>query len=133
MSGTHIALPRQITLFLVIGAAQLALDTAVFIGLTAAGVPVVWGNLAGRVAGACLGFWLNGRYTFADPQGTSRMQRRNMLRFVVAWVLMTAFTGLLLDWVADTFSLQGSWLAKPLVEIATAGISFVVWRQWVYR
>lgn len=133
MTGPHIALPRQITLFLVVGAAQLALDTAVYIGLTAAGIPVVWGNFAGRVAGACLGFWLNGRYTFADPQGTSRIQRRNMVRFVIAWVLMTAFTGLLLHWVAETFSLQGSWLAKPLVELATAGISFVVWRQWVYR
>lgn len=129
MTGSPIALPRQITLFLLIGGVQLALDTAVYIGLTAAGIPVAWGNLAGRVAGACLGFWLNGRYTF----GKARLEGRHLRRFVIAWVLMTIFTSWLLDWVANTFGLQESWLAKPIVEIATAGISFVVWRQWVYR
>jgi putative flippase GtrA len=132
MSGFPSKLTRQALFFLAIGLAQLALDTALYIGLTAAGATVVIGNIAGRIAGACLGFWLNGRYTFAED-GRARLQRRHLLRFVVAWSALTLMSTWLLAAVAGWAGLQGSWLAKPVVEAMMAAIGFVVWRQWVYR
>ena len=65
------ALPRQLLLYVLVGLAQLVLDSAVFVASTAAGVPVPAGNVAGRVAGACLGYVLNGRYTFATSRASS--------------------------------------------------------------
>ena len=132
MSAFPSGLSRQALFFLAIGLAQLALDSALYIGLTAAGATVVIGNIAGRVAGACLGFWLNGRYTFAQD-GRARLQRRHLLRFVVAWSALTLMSTWLLAAVAGWAGLQGSWLAKPVVEAMMAAIGFIVWRQWVYR
>ena len=125
-------LPRQGLLFLISGLAQLVLDTALYVGLTAAGFPVATGNIAGRIAGACLGFWLNGRYTFAEG-GKARLQRRHLLRFILAWCALTAMSTYLLTSIVTGTSLQISWFAKPLVEAVMAAIGFVVWRQWVYR
>jgi putative flippase GtrA len=132
MTATRSALPRQALAFLAIGLVQLALDTAIYVGLTAAGLPVATGNVAGRIAGACLGFWLNGRYTFADG-GKARLERRHLLRFILAWCALTVMSTYLLASIVTGTSLQISWFAKPLVEALMAAIGFVVWRQWVYR
>ena len=132
MTAARSALPRQALLFLAIGLVQLALDTAIYIGLTATGLPIATGNVAGRIAGACLGFWLNGRYTFADG-GKARLRRRHLLRFIVAWCALTVMSTYLLALIVDGTSLHISWFAKPLVEAVMAAIGFVVWRQWVYR
>jgi putative flippase GtrA len=125
-------LPRQALLFVIVGLAQLALDSAAYIALTALGVPVPAGNLAGRIAGACLGFWLNGRFTFANG-GPARLDRRHLLRFLLAWAVLTALSTLALAQVAQAVGLQGSWIAKPVVELVLAALSFFVWRNWVYR
>ena len=132
MSASSSGLSRQALLFLAVGLAQLALDTTLYVGLTAMGSTVVVGNVAGRVAGACLGFWLNGRYTFAVG-GQARLRRRHLLRFVMAWCALTLMSTWLLATVAGWAGLQGSWLAKPMVEALMAAIGFLVWRQWVYR
>lgn len=126
------ALPRQAFLYLVVGLAQLALDSAVFVASTAAGVPVTAGNVAGRIAGACLGFWLNGRFTFADG-GRARLHGRHLFRFVVAWLLLTIVSTVAVAQVAALAGLQWSWLAKPFVELVLAGVGFFVMRQFVYR
>jgi len=104
----------------------------VFIGLSALGLPVIPANVVGRVAGATLGFWLNGRYTFAD-QGRPRLSGQHLRRFVIAWSLLTALSSALLYLVEARSNLHMAWLAKPLVEALNAAIGFVVWRQWVYR
>lgn len=127
-----VALSRQLLLFLLIGALQLLLDWAVFVALTQAGLPLVAGNVCGRVAGACLGFWLNGRYTFAHG-GRPRLDRVHRRRFILAWGLLTALSTGLLAGVELRFDLRAAWLAKPLVEAVMALIGFVVWRQWVFR
>ena len=132
MNRLHVALTRQILFFLVIGALQLGFDSAVFIGLSALGLPVIPANVAGRIAGASLGFWLNGRYTFAD-QGSARPSGRHLRRFVVAWSLLTALSSALLYLIEAHSNLHAAWLAKPLLEAFNAAIGFVVWRQWVYR
>jgi putative flippase GtrA len=127
------ALPRQLLLFLLAGLAQLLLDWAVFVALTGLGLPVVAANLAGRVSGACLGFWLNGRYTFADDEGRARLQREHLGRFVLAWLVLTALSTLLLELLSRHLELHALWLAKPIVEAGVAAISFVVARQWIFR
>lgn len=132
MSGHPHPITRQALLFLAVGGAQLLLDSAVFIGLTALGLPLVMGNILGRVAGACLGYWLNGRYTFARG-GEPQLQRRHLWRFLVAWSALTVLSTALLAAVEAAAGLSGSWLAKPLVEALMAAMGFVIWRQWVYR
>jgi putative flippase GtrA len=132
MTHLHIVLSRQIFLFLVVGAVQLALDSGVFIGLSALGLPVVPANVAGRLAGASLGYWLNGRYTFADD-GKPRLSGRHLGRFLIAWSLLTALSSALLYVIEARSNLHTAWLAKPLLEAFNAAIGFVVWRQWVYR
>jgi putative flippase GtrA len=132
MTRPHIVLTRQIVVFVVVGAIQLALDSSVFIGLSALGLPVIPANIAGRIAGASLGYWLNGRYTFAD-RGQPRLSGRHLRRFIIAWLLLTALSSSLLYMVEARSSLHMAWLAKPLVEALNAAIGFVVWRQWVYR
>jgi putative flippase GtrA len=132
MSRTSSSLPRQSVLFLLVGLAQLVVDTAIYIGLTALGMPVTPANIAGRVGGVSLGFALNARYTFA-VDGQSHMGRRTMFRFLVMWLALTALSTLILAQVAGSAGLQGSWLAKPAVEAVMAAIGFIIQRHWVFR
>jgi putative flippase GtrA len=119
-------------LFVLVGLAQLVVDTALYIGLTATGLPVTPANIAGRIGGVSLGFALNARYTFA-VDGQSRLGRKSFLRFLVMWLALTALSTLILAWVAGSAGLHGSWLAKPAVEALMAALGFVVQRYWVFR
>ncbi|KRG71360.1 membrane protein [Stenotrophomonas terrae] len=123
---------RQGSQYIFIGLLQLALDWGVFVLATALGLPVTPGNLLGRVSGALLGFWLNGRYTFA-AQGEQRHGWKRFARFLALWLLMTVISTWLIDWVAHSLGLQYAWLAKPLVEAGLAGVSFLLLRHVVYR
>ena len=123
---------RQGTQFIIIGLAQLALDWGVFVAVTALGIPVAPSNLLGRISGALLGFWLNGRYTFAT-QGEQRHGWKRFARFWVLWLLMTVISTGLIDWVAQSLGLQYAWLAKPVVELGLAVVSFFALRLVVYR
>jgi putative flippase GtrA len=137
----HVAMPsrpgpslllKQGSHYLLIGALQLLLDWAVFVGLTWLGAAVVAGNLAGRVSGALLGFWLNGRITFAQA-GQARLGWHRFRRFVLVWLLLTATSTLLVAWVDARLGLQLAWMAKPLVEGVLAVVAFFLWRHLVYR
>jgi len=132
MTRLHIVLTRQISFFLVIGALQVALDSSVFIGLSALGVPVIPANIAGRLSGASLGFLLNGRYTFAD-QGKPRLSGRHLGRFVTAWSMLTMLSSAVLYLIEARSNLHMAWMAKPMLEGLIAMIGFVIWRQWVFR
>lgn len=123
---------RQGGHYLLVGVLQLLLDWVVFVGLTWLGATVVVGNLAGRVAGALLGFWLNGRLTFAQA-GASRLGWHRFWRFVAVWLLLTAASTLLVAWVDARLGLQLAWAAKPLVEGGLAVVAFFLWRHVVYR
>jgi putative flippase GtrA len=120
---------RQARRFLLAGAAQLALDSCIFIASTSFGVPVIAGNLLGRASGATLGFWLNGRYTF----GKARLDRQHAVRFAVVWLALTAVSTALVDIVAAHLGLHSAWMAKPLVEASVAVVSFFLWKHVVYR
>lgn len=123
---------RQGGSFVVVGLLQLLVDWLVFVLLTALGVAAAPGNLAGRVCGAVLGFWLNGRVTFAQS-GTARLGWWRFAKFLLVWLPLTAISTLLVSGVADALGLHLAWLAKPLVEGALAVIAFFLWRHVVYR
>lgn len=118
--------------FVVVGAAQLLVDWLVFVALTAAGVPAAPGNLAGRVCGALLGFWLNGRVTFAQA-GVARLGWPRFGRFLLVWIPLTLVSTLLVSGAAFALGLHLAWLAKPLVEGLLAVVAFFLWRHVVYR
>ena len=124
---------RQIASFLVVGVLQLTLDWAVFVVLTWMGMAPGPGNLIGRLAGALLGFWLNGLLTFA-ADGQARLGwKRFFTRFVPIWLLLTLVSTLLMAWISIRLGLQQAWLAKPVVEGALAVAAFFLWRHVVYR
>jgi putative flippase GtrA len=123
---------RQLVSYGLVGGLQLLLDWACFVALTAAGVAVVPANLAGRIAGASLGFWLNGRFTFARA-GQPTLARRNLLRFVAFWIATTAASTLAVHTIDAREGLGMAWLLKPLVEALLAAVGFLASRHWIYR
>lgn len=123
---------RQGASFLIVGCCLIVLDWAVFVVLTALGAMPVPANIAGRVAGALVGFWANGRITFAVP-GSTRLGRRRFVRYLVLWLTLTLLSTVLVTLLASRLSLEVAWLAKPVVEAGLAALSFLVSRHWVYR
>ncbi len=123
---------RQLVGFGLVGGVQLLLDWACFVLLTAAGVPVVPANLAGRVAGASVGFWLNGRYTFAS-RDQPRLGQRALVRFVLFWLAMTAASTWAVQALDAQQGLHAAWLGKPLVDGVLAALGFVASKYWIYR
>lgn len=123
---------RQGGQYLVIGLLQLLLDWLAFVAVTAAGIPVAPGNLIGRLSGAALGFWLNGRFTFAQG-GEQRHGWRRFGRFALSWLLMAAISTWLVALAATALGLQMAWLAKPVVEAGLAAVNFFLLRHVVYR
>lgn len=126
------ALRRQLVGFGLVGGVQLIVDWAAFVALTLLGVAVVPANVAGRIAGASLGFWLNGRYTFAraDGAGPSRHQG---LRFALFWIGTTVASTFAMRAIDGAQGLQMAWLLKPLVEGLLAALGFLAGRYWIYR
>lgn len=123
---------RQGGRYIAAGLMQLLLDWLVFVGSTALGLPVAPANVVGRLAGMLLGFWLNGRYTFAAA-GQQRLGWKRFARFLLLWMLLTAASTLLVTAADHALGLQYAWLAKPLVEGGLALVSFMLLRHVVYR
>ncbi|WP_369934307.1 GtrA family protein [Xanthomonas tesorieronis] len=122
---------RQGSQFVVIGLLQLLIDWSVFVAATAVGMPTIPANVLGRVCGALLGFWLNGRITFASDGARLGWQRFG--RFMAMWIVLTLLSTWLVALCADALGLRLAWLAKPVVEGALAVLSFFVGRHVVYR
>ena len=125
------SLGRQGRHYLAIGIGLWLVDWGVMVVLSHFGLPIEPANVAGRISGAVLGFWLNGRITFAgDGNG---MGRRQFGRFVLMWLLTTAASTWALGAIDDAVGLKWAWVAKPAVELVLGGIGFVLSRHWVYR
>ena len=132
MAEGTVSIVRQGASFLAIGCGLIVADWLVFVMLTALHVAPVAANLAGRVTGAALSFWANGRITFGQD-GAPRLGHRRFARFAVLWCVLTAVSTVLVAACADFLGLRLAWLAKPLVEGVLAAVSFLVSRHWVYR
>lgn len=125
------SLSRQGGHYLGIGLVQWLLDWAVMVALSHNGLSVELANIAGRVTGALLGFWLNGRITFADQD--TAVGRRQLLRFGLMWILTTAISTWSMGAINQFAGLKWAWMAKPAVEVALGAVGFVLSRHWIYR
>ena len=125
------SLGRQGRHYLGIGILQWLVDWGVMVGLSHFGLPVEPANVAGRISGAALGFWLNGRITFAGDN--TRIGRRQFGRFLLMWLLTTLASTWAMGAIDDVGGLKWAWIAKPGVELVLGGIGFVLSRHWVYR
>ncbi len=123
---------RQGSQYIVFGLLQLVVDWAIFVGVTALGLHAVPANLLGRTSGALLGFWLNGRYTFAGEDG-AHLGWRRFRRFGLLWIGMTIASTVLVHAVEMQLGLRWAWLAKPVVEGGLAMVTFFLLRRLVYR
>lgn len=125
------SLRRHARHYLLIGIAQWLLDWVVMVGLSHLGLKIEPANIVGRVSGAMLGYWLNGKITFAGDD--TAVGRRQMARFVVMWIGTTIASTWAMGHIDDVFGLQWAWLAKPAVELALGVIGFFLSRHWVYK
>lgn len=125
------SLSRQGRHYLTIGLLQWLLDWGVMVGLSHMGMPVEPANVAGRISGALIGFWLNGRITFAGDE--TAIGRRQFARFLTMWVLCTVLSTWSLGAINRAVGLKWAWLAKPGVELLLGAAGFLLSRHWVYR
>jgi putative flippase GtrA len=115
-----------------VGFLQLLVDWLCFICMTSIGVATVPANLAARVLGALLGFWLNGVITFRDSRG-SRLGWCRLRKFLVSWSVMSALSTLAVYAVDDMSGLKWAWAVKPVVDGGLAAIGFLASRYWIYK
>ena len=127
----RMSLGRQGRHYLAIGLVQWLLDWGVMVLLSHLGLVVELANIAGRVAGATVGFWLNGRITFAGEH--TRVGRRQFGRFAMMWLLTTLVSTWAIHAIDDAVGLKWTWLAKPGVELLLGLFGFLLSRHWVYR
>ena len=125
------SLGRHASRYLVIGGIQWLVDWGVMVGLSHLGMPVEPANIVGRISGALLGYWLNGRITFASDE--HELSRTALQRFLLMWLCTTAASTWAMGSIDDWFGLKWAWLAKPGVELVLGAIGFVLSRHWVYR
>lgn len=122
---------KQLASYGAVGLVQLAADWCIFVALSALGVPVAAANIASRVVGALLGYWLNGRITFATV-GRASISLRSMARFAVSWACMTILGSVTIHLVEASAGLKVAWGLKPVIDIALAGLGFIASKYWIY-
>ncbi len=125
------SLHRQGRHYLLIGGLQWLLDWGVTVALSHFGLVIEAANVCGRISGAMLGFWLNGKITFAGDD--TRIGATQLRRFVSMLLCNTAASTWAMGTIDDVFGLQWAWLAKPLVELSLGTIGFLLSRYWVYK
>ena len=125
------SLRRQGSRYLVVGGIQWLLDWGVMVALSHFGLRIGVANIAGRVSGALIGFWLNGKITFTGDEHV--VGRRQLLRFVAVWLVMTLLSTVAIEAIDDLLGRKWAWLAKPLVEAVLGLMGFLASRHWIYR
>ncbi len=122
---------RQGRHYLIIGILQWLLDWGVMVALSHAGLSIALANVVGRISGALMGYWLNGRFTFAGDG--HQMGRRQFTRFGLMWVCFTLLSTLVLENIDQHIGRGWAWLSKPVVEVALGACGFLLSRHWIYR
>jgi putative flippase GtrA len=88
-------------------------------------------NVGGRIAGALLGYWLNGKLTFAgDEHAVGKTQFR---RYLLMWLGTTLVSTWSLGAIDTGLGRGWAWLLKPGIELVLGVIGFLLSRHWVYR
>jgi putative flippase GtrA len=125
-------LARQGASYVVVGLLALGVDWSCFVALTWCGLATALANFLARLSGAGIAYLLNGMYTFRDGGG-SRLGWRRFLKFAIAWGVVTVISTLAMLAIEHKLGLNWAWLAKPIVEVALAGVSFLAYRHWIYK
>lgn len=115
-----------------VGGVQIVLDWLVFVALTSFGVAPGVANVVGRVMAAVVGFWLNGKWTFAMRDDSS-LSIGHFWRFLASWTVMTLLSTLIVVGAANFDGLRTAWVIKPLADLFLAAAGFVVSKYWIYR
>jgi putative flippase GtrA len=126
------ALARQVLTYGIAGGMALLVDWASFVALTSVDFSTSLANLLARLSGAGIAYWLNGAVTFKDAEG-SRLGWCRFGRFAIVWAVLTVVSTLAIRTIELGAGLHWAWLAKPLVEVALASISFLAYRAWIYK
>lgn len=124
-------LRRHASYYAAIGLLQWVVEYGLMLALSEWVMPVEPANVIGRLAGACLGFWLNGKWTFASDD--THVGRRAMLRFVLMWLVLTLFNTWIVGAIDEQFGLRVAQWTKPGVDLLSGGIGFLLSRHWVYK
>ncbi len=125
------SLYRHLGGYAAVGLLQWLVEYAVMLALSQWVMPVAPANVAGRVSGALLGFWLNGKWTFA---GDGRhLGPRAARRFLLMWIALTVLNTAAVALVDRHAGLAAAQSLKPLADVLSAGLGFVLSRHWVYR
>lgn len=125
------SLTRQTRHYLIIGGIQWLVDWGVMVAFSHLGMLVEPANIIGRISGALLGYWLNGKLTFAGDD--TALGRTQLQRFVMMWLCTTAISTWSLGAIDEHIGLKWAWLAKPGVELVLGVIGFLLSRHWVYK
>ena len=125
------SLGRHARHYLLIGGFQWLVDWGVMVLLSHYGMRVETANVAGRVTGALIGYWLNGKLTFAGED--TAIGRTQLARFIIMWIGTTIISTWSLGIIDQYAGLKWAWLAKPGVELCLGVVGFVLSRHWVYR
>ena len=125
------SLRRHLGGYAVIGLAQWLLEYGLMLVLSQWVMPVEPANVIGRLCGAVLGFWLNGKLTFAADD--THVGRHAAMRFLVMWIALTVLNTWIVAHLDDAFGLRMAQLLKPGADLLSGGIGFLLSRHWVYN
>ena len=125
------SLRRHLGGYAVIGLLQWVVEYGLMLALSEWVMPVEPANVIGRLAGACLGFWLNGKWTFAGED--THVGRHAAARFVAMWIALTVLNTWIVAFIDDQFGLRMAQLLKPGADLVSGGIGFLLSRHWVYK
>ena len=124
------SLRRHLGGYAAVGALQWGIEYIVMLALSQWVLPVAPANVIGRVCGAAVGFWLNGRWTFTGTE--HRMDRRALRRFVLVWLGLTLVNTAAVDLIDHAAGLRAAQALKPAMDVLCAGLGFLLSRQWIY-
>ena len=117
--------------YLIVGLVQWFVDWAVMVLLSHWGMPIEPANVLGRVAGAMLGYWMNGKITFKGEH--THVGRTQLTRFILMWIGTTTVSTWSMGAIDEHLGLKWAWLAKPAVEGVLGAVGFFLSRHWVYK
>jgi putative flippase GtrA len=125
------SLIAQLMRYFMVGGVVYLSDLAIFaLVLAAAPAAHLIANLAGRVAGAALGFVLHRQFTFSWAHRDGRA--RQALAYISVLLANIAASTVLLWLAVDKASIDPL-VARMLVDAVVIAAAFVAGRQFVYR
>lgn len=115
--------------FGVVGLMNTAVDAAVFLILTTAGVPALAAQAVSYGCGVLNSYWWNGRWTFRDVD--RRGSGSEMVRFIIINLLVLAGSTFLM-YLLNSVLGWSLWISKTATTMAGMLINYMASRYWVF-